>query len=151
MLYLSLCILHSKQKSYVGFEFSSVQFSYSVVYDSVIPWTAAPQGSLSITNSQRLLKLMSIELAIPSKHLTLCHPLLLLPSIFTSIRIFSNESVLHIRWPEYCTIQPVNKFTIWMLVSLLLPLCFKHLLTWFYICIRIPRTTSPQGRVTIPY
>ena len=65
------------------------------------PWTAACQGSLSITNSQSLLKLMSIESVMPSNHLILCHPLLLLPSIFPSIRVFSNESALHIRWPSY--------------------------------------------------
>ena len=80
---------------------SSVQFSRSVVSDSVTPWTAARQASLSITNSQSLPKLMSIELVMPSSHLILCRPLLLLPSIFPSIRIFSNESVLHIRWPKY--------------------------------------------------
>ena len=66
-----------------------------------IPWTAARQGSLSITNSQSLPKLMSIELVMPSNHLILCHPLLLLPSIFPSIRVFSNESALCIRWPKY--------------------------------------------------
>ena len=65
------------------------------------PWTAARQASRSITNSQSLLKLMSIESVISSNHLILCHPLLLLPSIFPSIRVFSNESVLCIRWPEY--------------------------------------------------
>ena len=65
------------------------------------PWTAACQASLSITNSRSLLKLMSIELVMPSSHLMLCHPLLLLPSIFPSIRVFSNESALHIRWPNY--------------------------------------------------
>ena len=64
-------------------------------------WTAASQASLSITNSQSLLKLMSIESVISSNHLILCCPLLLLPSIFSSIRVFSNESVLHIRWPKY--------------------------------------------------
>ena len=69
--------------------------------DSVTPWTAAGQASLSIINSWSLLKLMSIELMTPSNHLILCHPLLLLPSIFPSIRVFSNESVLHIRWPNY--------------------------------------------------
>ena len=67
----------------------------------VTPWTAALQASLSITNSQSLLKLMSIELVMPPSHLILCHPLLLLPSIFPSIRVFSNESVLCIRWPKY--------------------------------------------------
>ena len=64
------------------------------------PWTAACQASLSITNSQSLLKLMSIESVMPSSHLIFCHPLLLLPSIFPSIRVFSNESVLCIRWPK---------------------------------------------------
>ena len=67
----------------------------------VTPWTAAPQVSLSITNSRSLLKLMSIEYVMPSNHLILCHPLLLLSSIFPSIRVFSNESILHIRWPKY--------------------------------------------------
>ena len=80
---------------------SSVQFSCSVVSDSATLWTAAHQASLSITNSRSLLKLMSIELAMPSNHLILCHPLLLLPSISPSIRVFSNESTLHIRWPKY--------------------------------------------------
>ena len=65
------------------------------------PWTAACQASLSITNSQSLLKLTSTESVMPSNHLILCRPLLLLPSIFPSIRVFSNESVLHIRWPKY--------------------------------------------------
>ena len=65
------------------------------------PWTVALQSSLSITNSQSLLKLMSIESVMPSNHLILCHPLLQLPSIFPSIRVFSNESTLHMRWPKY--------------------------------------------------
>ena len=65
------------------------------------PWTAARQASVSITNSQSSLKPMSIESVMPSNHLILCHPLLLLPSIFPSIRVFSNESALHIRWPKY--------------------------------------------------
>ena len=68
---------------------------------SVTPWTAAHQAPLFVTNSWSLLKLMSIELVMPSNHLILCHPLLLLPSIFPRIRVFSNESVLHIRWPKY--------------------------------------------------
>ena len=79
--------------------FSSVQ-SLSPVQLSSTPWTAAHQASLSFTNSQSLLKLMSIESVMPSNHLTLCHPLLLLPSIFPSIRVFSNESALCIRWPK---------------------------------------------------
>ena len=65
------------------------------------PWTTVSQASLSITNSQSLLKLMSIELVMPSNHLTLCRPLLLPPSISPSVRVFSNESVLPIRWPKY--------------------------------------------------
>ena len=81
-------------------EISSVQ-SLSRVQLFVTPWTAACQVSLSINNSQSLLKLMSVELVMPSNHLILCHPLLLLPSIFPSIRVFSNESALHIRWPKY--------------------------------------------------
>ena len=80
--------------------FSSVQ-SVSHVQLFVTPWTAAHQASLSITNSWSLLKLMSIESVMPSNHLILCHLLLLLPSIFPSIRVFSNESFLHIRWPKY--------------------------------------------------
>ena len=66
-----------------------------------IPWSAACQASLSITKSQSLLKLMSVESMMPSNHLILCHRLLLPPSVFPSIRVFSNESVLHIRWPKY--------------------------------------------------
>ena len=69
--------------------------------DSVTPWTAASQASLSITNSQSLLKLMSVESVRPSNHLILCRPLLLTPSIFPSIRVFSSESVFCIRWPKY--------------------------------------------------
>ena len=65
------------------------------------PWTVAHKASLSITNSQSLPKLMSIESVMPSSHLIFCHPLLLLPSIFPSIRVFSNESAFHIRWPKY--------------------------------------------------
>ena len=86
--------------SYCPFQFSSFQFSYSVMSDSATPWTVACQASLSISNSRSLLKLMCIESVMPSNHLILCHPLLLLPSIFPSIRIFSNESALCIRWPK---------------------------------------------------
>ena len=79
------------------------------------PWTAACQASLSFTISQTLLKLMSIESVIPSNHLILCHPLLLLPSVFPSIRVFSNESVLRIRWPKYWSfnfsISPSNEYS----------------------------------------
>ena len=79
---------------------SSVQ-SLNHVWLFVTPWTAACQASLSIINSWSLLKLLSIESVMPSKHLIRCHPLLLLPSIFPGIRVFSNESVLHIRWSKY--------------------------------------------------
>ena len=79
----------------------SVQFSRSVVSNSATSWTAACQASLPVTNSQSLLKLMSILSVMPSNHLMLCHPLLLPPSIFPSIRVFSSESVLCIRWPHY--------------------------------------------------
>ena len=79
---------------------NSVQ-SLSHVRLLATPWTAACQASLSITNSRSLLKLMSIKSVMPSNYLILCCPLLLLPSIFPSIRVFSNESVLHIRWPKY--------------------------------------------------
>ena len=80
--------------------YMSVQL-LSRVWLFATPWTAACQASLSITNSWSLLKLMSIESVMPSNHLILCCPLLLLPSIFPSIRVFSNESALHIRWPKY--------------------------------------------------
>ena len=79
------------------------------------PWTAACQASLSFTNSQSLLKLMSIQLVMLSNYLILCHPLLLLPSTFPSIRVFSNESVLRIRWPKYWSfsfsISPSNEYS----------------------------------------
>ena len=95
---------------------SSVQ-SLSPVQLFATPWTAAHQASLSITNSQSLLKLMSIESVMPSNHLILCHPLLLPPSIFASIRVFSSESGFHIRWPEYWSfsfsfsISPSNEYS----------------------------------------
>ena len=83
--------------------FSSVQFSSvsQCVQHFASPWTAAHQASPSSTNSQSLLKLISIELVMPSNHLMLCHPLLLPPSIFPSIRVFSNESAFCIRWSKY--------------------------------------------------
>ena len=90
----------------------SVQ-SLSHVQLFATPWTAVHQASLSITNSQSLLKLMSIASVMPSNHLILCHPLLLLPSIFPTIRVFSNESVLRISWPKYWSfsfnISPSNE------------------------------------------
>ena len=92
--------------------FSSVQ-SLSCVQLFVTPWTAAHQSSLSITNSRSLLKLRSIKLVISSNHLILCH-LLLLPSIFLSIKVFSNESVLHIRWPEYWSFSfSISPYFLW--------------------------------------
>ena len=98
---------------YVNLPHGSVQ-SLSRVWLFVTPWTAARQASLSITNSWSLLKLMSIELMMPSNHLILCHPLLLPPSIFPSIRVFSSESV-HIRWPNYWSfsfcICPSNEYS----------------------------------------
>ena len=91
----------------------SVQFSRSVVSDSATPWIAACQASLSITSSWSLLKLMSIESVMPSSHLILRHPLLLLPPIPPSIRVFFNESTLHMRWPKYWSfsfsISPSNE------------------------------------------
>ena len=83
------------------FHFAVVVWSLSHVQLSETPWTAACQASLSFTISCRLLKLMSIELMMPSNHLSLCHPLVLLPSIFSSIRVFYNELACHIRWPKY--------------------------------------------------
>ena len=92
-----------------------VHFRCSVVWDCVTPWTAARQVSLSITNSRSLFTLMSIESVMPSNHLILCCPLLLLPSTFPSIRVFSNESALHIRWPKYWSlsfsISPSNEYS----------------------------------------
>ena len=85
---------------YTMYQFSLVQ-SLSRVRLFATPWITAPQASLSITNSQSSLRLTSIESVMPSSHLILCHPLLLLPSIFPSIRVFSNESTLHMRWPKY--------------------------------------------------
>ena len=83
--------------------------------DSATPWTAVCQASLSITNPRSLLKLMFIELVMPSNHLILCHPLFLPSSIFPSIRVFSNELVLHIRWPKYWSfsfsISPSNEYS----------------------------------------
>ena len=95
-------------------QFSSVQ-SFSHVRLFVTPWIAAHQASLSITNSWSSLKLMSVELVMPSHHLILCRSLLLLPSIFPSIGVFSNELVLHIRWPKYWSfsfnISPSNEYS----------------------------------------
>ena len=108
---MSLRSIHVVANDRVYF-FSSFQLLNRVWFFAT-PWTAALQPSLSITNSQSWLTLMSIESVMPSNHLVLCHPLLLLPSIFPSIRAFSNESVLHIRWPKYWSfsfsISPSNE------------------------------------------
>ena len=108
-------------------KFSSVQ-SLSHVQLFAIPWTAARQASLSITNSRSLLKLMSIESVMPSNQLILCCPLLLLPSILPSIRVFAKESVLHIRWPKYWSfsfsISPSNEY------SGLIPLGLTGWISW---------------------
>ena len=98
----------------IGIQFSSVQLLNHVQLFAT-PWTIAHQASLSITNSQSLLKLMSIEWVMPSNHLLLCCPFLLLPSTFLSISVFSSESVLCIRWQKYCSfsfgISPSNEYS----------------------------------------
>ena len=99
-VWLSPFIVHLKLSQHCKSAICSVQ-SLSRVRLFATPWTAAHQASLSITISRSLLKLMSIELVVPSNHLILCHPLFLLPSIFPIIRVFSNESVLCITWPKY--------------------------------------------------
>ena len=109
-----LNFLVARQHSKTKLIFSSVQLlSHVRLFET--PWTAACQASLSITNSQSLLKLMSIELVMPSNYLILCHPLLLLPSTFPNIRVFSNELALHIGWPKYWSfsfsISPSNEFS----------------------------------------
>ena len=118
LLFLDCEIFRSRNCVSFLFVFSLVLYTSSVQLLSSVqlfanPWTAAHQASLSITNSWSLLKLMSIELVMPFNHLILCHPLLLLPSIFPGIRVFSNESVLRIRWPEYWSfsfsISPSNE------------------------------------------
>ena len=97
----------------ICFHFQLSQFSCSVMSNFVTPWTAARQTFLFSTNSQSLLKLISIESGMPSNHLILCRPLLLSPSVFPSIRVFSNELALHIRWPKYWSfsfnISPSNE------------------------------------------
>ena len=110
-----LSLLREAPRAQTGVQqFSSAQ-SLSHVQLFATAWTAACQASLSITNSRSLLKLMSIELVMPSHHLILCHPLLLLPSIFPSIGVFSYESVLRIRWPKYWSfsfsISPANEYS----------------------------------------
>ena len=120
LLPLSLCVrplwfcgfLWSEPRPTMQSEFRSVQ-SLRRVWHFATPWTAAHQASLSITNSQSLLKLRSTESVMPSNHLILCYPLLL-PSIFPSIKVFFNESALHTRWPKYWSfsfsISPSNEY-----------------------------------------
>ena len=112
-------------------QISSAQL-LSPVWLFAIPWTAECQASLSITNSWSSLKLMSIESVMPSNHLILCRSLLLLPSIFPSIRVFSNESVLHIRWPTYWIFHYII-----MTVTVLLTLIWGRGWVWtiWYYCI----------------
>ena len=102
------------------------------------PWTAALQASLSFTISQSLLKFMSTESVMPSNHLILCHPLLLLPSIFPSIRVFSNESALHIRWPKYWSfsfsISPSNEYSGF----------FSFRIDWFDLAVQKESSSTPQ-------
>ena len=112
--------MFNKTCTITSVQFSSVQL-LSCVWLFATPWTAAHQASLSITNSRSLPRLMSIESVMPSNPLILCRPLLLLPSIFPNIRVFSNESALHIRWPKYWSfsfnISPSNEhFQIFKLV-----------------------------------
>ena len=113
-----LCCSRHLRHVALSVQFSSVQ-SLTCVQFFATPWTATSQASLSITNSRSLLRLMSVELVIPSNHLIFCHSLLLLPSIFPSIRVFSNESTFHIRWPKYWNfsfiISPSNEY--WELIS----------------------------------
>ena len=109
---LSLCYFKTRNGC-IYFGITSVQ-SLSHIWLFATPWTATRQASLSITNSWSLLKLMSIELVMPSNHLILCHPLLFLLSVFPSISVFSRESVLHVRWPKYWSfsfnISPPNEY-----------------------------------------
>ena len=109
MYWVELPVLYSMSLLFQSFQL------LSRVWLFMTPWTAARQASLSITNSQSLLKLMYTESVMPSNHFILCHPLLLLPSIFPNIRDFSIESALHQRWPKYCSfcfsISPSNEYS----------------------------------------
>ena len=114
MPFLKIIIQAEHQNENKVYQFSSVQ-SLSHVQLFATPWTAGHQASLSITNSRSPPKPTSIESVMPSNHLILCHPLLLLPSVFPSIRVFSHESALHIRWPKYWSfsfsISPSNEYS----------------------------------------
>ena len=102
----------------IPIQWSIIQFSCSVVSNSAIAWTAERQASLSFTISQGLLKFISIESVMPSNHLTLCHPLPCLPSSLPSLRVFSNESVLHNRWPKYWSFSIISSNEYSGLISL---------------------------------
>ena len=110
--YTGHCVLNWK-KIILLYDNDIVSIQFSCVRLFATPWTAAHQASLSITNTWSLLRFMSIELVMPSNHLILCHPLLLLPSVFPSIRVFSNESVLQISWPKYWSfsISPSSEYS----------------------------------------
>ena len=114
LLHCRQILYHLSHQGSPSVQFSSVQL-LSHVRIFVTPWTAARHASLSITNSWSLLKLISVKLVMPSNHLILCHPLLLLPLIFPSIRVFSDESVLHIRrakyWSFSFSITPSNEYS----------------------------------------
>ena len=133
-----------KQQVEIRAIFLSVQL-LSHVWLFATPWTESRQASLSITNSRSSLKLMSIKLVVPSNHLILCHPLLLLPSIFRSIGVFSKESVLHIRWPKYWkfsfSISPSNEYSQcihmpnhWVVGFKYLTFFFQDLLIYVWFC-----------------
>ena len=108
-------VVHEVLTHLLRHNFNLAQFSFSVMSDSLRPMDCSMPGLPAITNSQSLLKLMSIESLMPCNHLILCHPLLLLPSIFSSISVFLNESVLCIRWPKFWSfsfsISPSNKYS----------------------------------------
>ena len=125
-----VCLRHRRDTP-----FSSVQLLSRFLLFAT-PWTAACQASLSITNSQSLLKLMSIKSVMPSNHLILCRSLFLLPSVFPSIRVFSNELVLRIRWPKYWSfsfsIRPSNEHSGLILHSLRPPLFHLYMRSWVW-------------------
>ena len=148
---------------------STLLFSHWIVSDSATPWTAAYQSSLSLPIFQSLLKLMSIESVMPSSHLILSHPLLLLPSVFPDIRVFSNESVLHIRWPKYWSFSfsssPTNEYS--GLIPFRIDLCdllavqgtlknlhsVNHLryATYFCYCITRSQLVTPSTQSPLAY
>ena len=136
----------------------SVQFSHSVMCESAIPWTAARQASLSITNYQSWIKLRSIESVMSYNHLILWRPLFLLHSVLPSIRVFSNESVLHTRWPKYWGFSFFFFFPFifisWRLITLQYCSGFCHTLTWIshgFTCVPLPDLPSRLPLHPIPW